>query len=188
MVVKPSSALELPEREKEAADVSQKLGLPPIVDDQSRVLILGTLPGDESLRQQRDYCDPRNQFWRILAAAFDRDIGENYAQRLRFLSSAGVAVWDVADSAHRVGSLDAAIHEPKSNNFADLFHAYPALRRVGFNGGTAAKLWTSLVRSQDAVPHAGLELAELPSSSGTPGRHVKPFEERVAVWRRFLRV
>ena len=161
--------------------------MPAIADERSRVVILGTLPGDESLRQQRYYGNPSNLFWRILATALEQPIGQTYAEKLQFLADAGIALWDVAYSAEREGSLDTAIREPIPNDFAAFFSTYRDLRKVGFNGVKAATLWRKHVRPQRDVPHSELKCTELPSTSATPGRYVKPFEEKVVLWRAFLR-
>lgn len=163
-----------------------KLGLLPVVDDGSRVLILGTLPGEESLRQQRYYSDPSNQFWSLLSSVFGAPTGRTYPERLAFLASHAVALWDVLESAERVGSSDAAIKKPQPNDFGELFGRFPTLRRVAFNGTKAEALWRRYIRPKTDVPHESLITNVLPSSSGTPGRHVLPFEEKVSHWREFL--
>jgi double-stranded uracil-DNA glycosylase len=167
--------------------MTTKQGLPPVVDQRSRILILGTLPGEESLRQQRYYCDPRNQFWSLLANLFGVSPGEGYPDRLEFLADHGIALWDVLQTAERAGSTDAAITNPQPNDFADLFSKFPALRRVAFNGTKAELLWRVYVGPRMDVPHESLITKVLPSSSQTPGRHVLPFEEKLVRWREFLR-
>lgn len=133
------------------------------VDAKSRALILGTLPGDESLRK-RQYCsNPTNHFWTLLADVFGVSPGVGYAERLDFLADHGVALWDVLQSAQRRGSSDTAIADPRPNNFAELFATFPALRRVGFNGTRAESLWRTYVRIQTDVPYASLVTATLPS-------------------------
>ena len=118
-----------------------KCGLDPVVDQKSRVLILGTLPGDESLRQQRYYSDPSNQFWRLLSAIFEEASGHTYTERLTFLANHGVALWDVLQSAERLGSSDSKITNPVPNDFRALFVNFTMLRRIGFNGTKAEDFW-----------------------------------------------
>src|SRR5438105_5020495 len=121
--------------------MTAKIGLGPVVDQKSRVLVLGTLPGDESLRLQRYYSNPRNEFWALLASVFGAPTGETYEQRLAFLSDHEIALWDVLRSAERRGSSDAAIMNAEPNDFAQLFSEYPDLRRIAFNGGKAELFW-----------------------------------------------
>jgi TDG/mug DNA glycosylase family protein len=164
-----------------------KQGLAPVVDQNSRILILGTLPGDESLRQQQYYSDPGNHFWRLLSGVFGAPTGESYDERLEFLAYQRVALWDVLQGAVRPGSSDAAITEPRPNDFGELFSKFPDLRRVAFNGTKADALWRTYNRRRMDVPHESLITEVLPSSSGTPGRHVRPFQEKLVRWRVFLR-
>lgn len=166
--------------------MSTKRGLGPVVDAKSRALILGTLPGDESLRKQCYYSNPTNRFWTLLADVFGMSPGVAYAERLDFLADHGVALWDVLQSAQRPGSRDTAIADPRPNDFAELFATFPALRRVGFNGTRTESLWRTYVRTQTDVPHASLVTATLPSSSGTPGRNVLSYDEKLIRWTAFL--
>jgi double-stranded uracil-DNA glycosylase len=164
-----------------------KPGLDPVVDRKSRVLILGTLPGDESLRQQRYYSDPSNKFWTLLSDLFGEASGHTYTERLMFLANHGVALWDVLRSAERLGSSDSNISNPVPNDFHALFVNFPMLRRVGFNGTKAENLWRKHVGNQAEVAHDEIVAAVLPSSSGSPGRHVLPYEQKLARWKQFLR-
>jgi double-stranded uracil-DNA glycosylase len=166
--------------------MTTKHGLAPVIDGNSRVLILGTLPGAESLRQRRYYSDRRNQFWALLGNVFGASAGSTYVERLEFLASHGIALWDVLRSAEREGSSDAAIVQPEPNAFGELFDRFPALRRVAFNGTKAESLWLTHIIPRSDVPHGSLVTKRLPSSSGSPGRYVLPFEEKLACWSAFL--
>ena len=98
-----SDELSLPAGETE---VLTKFSFPPIVGANARLLILGTLPGEESLRLQQYYGHPRNHFWPLVAAIFDESLSATYAERERLLKRNRWALWDVLESAERVGSLD----------------------------------------------------------------------------------
>lgn len=164
-----------------------KQGLAPVVDANSRVLILGTLPGDESIRQRQYYANPSNRFWLLLAGSFGAQVGNSYSERLRFLEKHRVALWDVLESAERAGSKDSAIANPKPNDFDDLFARFPGLQRVAFNGTKAAALWRKHIQPRTGVPHESFAIVTLPSSSGAPGRHVLPDHEKLIRWQEFLR-
>ena len=133
----------------------------PVVSPQTRVLILGSLPGEASLAAQRYYAHPQNQFWRLAAAVADRDDlpSLDYEARLAALLSAGIGLWDTIASATRPGSLDAAIREAQHAELADLVTTLPDLRAVGFNGGTSARIGRRLLTG------TSLALVDLPSSS-----------------------
>jgi hypoxanthine-DNA glycosylase len=144
------------------------------------VLILGSLPGERSLAERRYYAHPQNQFWRLLGAAIGRDLPAlDYAERLATLRDIGVGLWDVVARAQRSGSSDAAIRDAEHNDLAALVDTLPALRAVGFNGGTAAKIGAPLLAGR------GPELIALPSSSPlhTIGLAAKqPAWSRLAEW------
>ena len=92
---------------------------PPIADPDARLLILGSLPGQESLRQQQYYAHPRNAFWRVMEAVLGIPTDTPYPQRCQALMDAGIALWDVCASARRPGSLDGAI--PVSYTHLDVY-------------------------------------------------------------------
>lgn len=160
-----------------------KSGLKPLVGENPRILILGSLPGDESLRQQQYYAHKQNQFWRILSAIYGHDLTADYEDRVAIIVRNRLAVWDVLKSADRDGSLDSAIKTAVPNRFAPFLEHLPDIEAVGFNGQTAHALFKKY-----AVPDFGarfncLRTAILPSTSPAATR---PFDEKVALWRNFL--
>jgi TDG/mug DNA glycosylase family protein len=152
-----------------------RTGLPAVVDGRTRVLVLGSLPGERSLAMAQYYAHPQNQFWRLIRAVTGADLtGAPYEQRLARLLEAGVGLWDVIGSATRRGSLDAAIRDAAPNALADFAAGLPALRAIGFNGGKAAALGR-----QQLGETPGLALIDLPSSSPA---HTVPFDAKRARW------
>ena len=151
----------------------------PVAPPGTRLLILGSLPGEASLRAGQYYAHPQNAFWRLIGAAIGREIAAlPYPDRLAALAAAGVGLWDVVASAERPGSADAAIRDPEHADLAGLVAGLPALRAVGFNGATAARLG----RRQLGVRAQGLALVDLPSSS--PAYAAMPFAAKRARWAR----
>jgi TDG/mug DNA glycosylase family protein len=140
---------------------------PPIAAPDARVLVLGSMPGVASLRQQQYYGHPHNAFWKIMGHWLGFDPAAPYAARCDALLRSRVAVWDVLASCEREGSLDASITRESivPNNFADFFAAHPGIRRVCFNGATAAEVFRRHVVPQLPAPWAGLEFLRLPSTS-----------------------
>ncbi len=152
-------------------------GLPPIVADHARILILGNMPSAMSLAAQQYYGNPRNGFWRITGEIFGFDPSTTYDERIAALRESGVAVWDVLRLCRREGSLDSAI-EPDSmvaNDFASFFDAHSALDRVFFNGAAAEKNFFRL-----AGVDRPLRYRRLPSTS--PAQTMR-YQDKLRAWR-----
>jgi double-stranded uracil-DNA glycosylase len=147
----------------------------PVVDERTRLLVLGSLPGEESLARAQYYANPRNHFWRLIGAVIGADLVPlDYEERLRALLDARVGLWDSIGAATRRGSLDGAIRGHRANDVADLAARLPALRAVGFNGGKSASLGMASLAGRP-----GLALIPLPSSSPA---YTRPFEEKLSEW------
>lgn len=155
--------------------MARKLSFPPVVAPGTRVLVLGSLPGERSLAEQRYYAHPRNLFWRLTGDVIGRDLeAPGYEARLQALLAAGIGLWDTVASATRAGSLDAAIREAEHNPLAELAATLPRLRAVAFNGATSARIGTALLARTD------LALIPLPSSS--PANASVPYAEKRRLW------
>jgi hypoxanthine-DNA glycosylase len=160
-----------------------KYSFPPFVDSRSRVLILGTLPGEESLRLQQYYGHPRNHFWPLIAALTGEKLPAEFPARKQMLQRNGIAIWDVLESAERIGSPDSAIRNPTANSFEKLFHRFRNIEAVAFNGQKAETLFHRYVLKPGIVTKGRFAMLELPSSSPL---YTIPFEKKLAVWRERL--
>jgi TDG/mug DNA glycosylase family protein len=154
----------------------RKSSFPPVVSADTRLLLLGSLPGEASLRAVRYYAHPQNQFWRLTGAVIgDEDFHLlDYEARLDRLRASGVGLWDVVADAVRSGSLDGAIRDHRPNDLAALVAGLPALRAIGFNGGTAARLGRRMIGAPE-----GIALVDLPSSSPA---FTRPLAEKREKW------
>ena len=152
-----------------------KRAFDPVVDARTRLLILGSLPGDASLAAAQYYAHPQNGFWRLIGGVTGIDLATlPYAERLEPLKAAGVGLWDVIASAERAGSLDAAIRSPEAADLRGLIAGLPDLKAVAFNGATSARLGRRILRGV-----AGVDFIDLPSSSAA---HARPLSEKAAAW------
>ncbi len=164
-----------------------KCSFPPIFRHDAEVLILGSMPGEESLRRHQYYAHPRNAFWPIMGALFGAGPNLPYHARVRRLQAARVAVWDVVGRCRRTGSLDADIlpESVKPNNIPGLLRRAPRLRRVVFNGSGAETWFRRCFKERLAEPPlADIVFARLPSTS--PAHAARSFEEKLALWRQAL--
>ena len=153
-------------------------GLPPLLDANTRMVVLGSFPGVASLRAQQYYGHPQNHFWKIMATLLAPDaaavLALPYAERAQWLLSQGVGLWDVYAACEREGSLDANIQNAQPNDLQSLRKRCPALVAILHNGGESfkhAKLTLTL----------GLPVYRLPSTS--PANASWSFARKLDAWR-----
>lgn len=153
----------------------------PVADRSARVLILGSMPGEASLRAGQYYAHPRNGFWKIMGLILGFSPADSYDMRLAALQRSGIALWDVLHSCVRQGSLDAAIeaHSIKTNDFPTFFRKHPHITRVYFNGATAERCYQTHVLP--TLLAASLHYQRLPSTS--PAHAALSVTDKTAIWR-----
>src|SRR5690606_35538682 len=152
-----------------------KKSFAPIIPATSKLLILGSLPGDRSLQQNEYYAHPQNRFWRTLTLLFDKPFPIHYAEKMHLLHQHHSALWDVCKAAIRKGSMDMDIREEQPNNIDRLLHEHPEIRVVCFNGQNAQKLFDKYF---NRLPH--LQYITLPSTS--PANASFNQERLLAAW------
>jgi len=156
----------------DADPIHQAFGM--VADERTRLLVLGSLPGRQSLEAGRYYANPRNQFWQLMSPIVGVDLVPlTYPDRLAALLAAGVGLWDVVATARRTGSLDADIRDATARDLKEAIAALPVLQAIAFNGSTAFKI---------GARQLGLEtvgLVMLPSSSSA---HAIGIAAKRAAW------
>lgn len=157
-------------------------GFPPIIAQESRILIVGTLPGTRSLNAQQYYAEPRNHFWRIIYDVFNEKLSNCYEEQRAFIIKHNLALWDVLHNAQRNGALDSAIREAVPNDFDVFLHEYPQIKYILFNGSKAEKLYLQHCHNTDK----SIKLYRLPSTSPVPGRNVLNYENKLVEWKRVI--
>lgn len=118
--------------------------LPPIINENSKVLILGTMPGIESLETKQYYQHEDNLFWDIIVrivdtkwSMFEMADEYDYEKRVKLLLDNQIALWDIVESCEREGNNDSKIVNPQYNDLAGLLTRYPNICKICFNGGKA---------------------------------------------------
>lgn len=134
----------------------------PIVTDNSRAIILGSMPGATSLNEVEYYAYGRNQFWRIIEDLFEYDELVDYTKKVKAIKENGLALWDTIKSCKRKNSADSNIIEVTPNNFRWLFITYPKIKYIFFNGTKAEQVFRRYV---DKKLYNKKILTRLPSTS-----------------------
>lgn len=167
-------------------------GLPPIISDTTRLLVLGSFPGVASLAKQQYYAHPQNHFWKIFQAIWPdspMNMGaDSYEKRSKWLLEKGLGLWDVYASCERAGSLDSAIRQPQVNDFANLRQRCPQLGVIAHNGAESFRHAHAVMASLNPVEptHSAktpcaIRFFKLPSTS--PANASWSFERKLAAWR-----
>ncbi len=157
--------------------MTTKRCFPPVVDNHTRVLVLGSLPGEVSLAQSQYYAHKQNQFWRLIGEVIGQDlVTMPYDARLQTLLACNLGLWDVVAEAKREGSLDSNIRDHAGNDLVGLIESLPKLAVIAFNGGTAERIGSKVLgKHGDRHP-----VLRLPSSSPA---HTMPYADKLIAWR-----
>jgi len=141
----------------------------PIVDRNSRILILGTMPGEASLKAGQYYGHKDNLFWDIMFRIcnpnwkIDELVPQDYLQKKNLLLSNRIALWDVLQFCDRKGSLDKDILNQVCNDFSSFFKDYSEIKTIFFNGKKAQEYFSLLKGNISDID--GLKFEVLPSTS-----------------------
>ena len=149
--------------------------LPPVYDDNSIILILGSFPSVASREAEFFYGHKQNRFWRVLAAVFDTDVPESIEEKKIFLIKHGIALWDVIGSCDITGSSDSSIKNVVPNDISIILES-ANIKNIYVNGKTAMKYYNKYIRdkvNRDAVC--------LPSTS--PANAAWSYEKLINAWK-----
>lgn len=146
-------------------------------------LILGTMPGAESLRKRQYYGHSRNAFWFIMGRLLNKEPARmSYVAKKEMLKANRIALWDVIKACERKGSLDASIiaESIKTNDFAAFYAAHRAVKRVFFNGAHAEKEYRKRVLPLLPAGFKPMKYTRLPSTSSARAGLTR--ERKLAAW------
>lgn len=152
---------------------------PPVADKECKILILGSMPGIESLKRKEYYGHPRNSFWKIIFALTGNEETEDYSIKKKIMLDHNIALWDVISNCRRPGSLDSDIHDDEPNDFRTFFKSYPNINFVFFNGTKAYETYRKKVGFEEDKSYV-----RLPSTSPA---HAINFMEKLESWKVILK-
>ncbi len=158
-------------------------GFTPVANENSTILILGSMPSDASLQEQEYYAHQRNAFWPIISSLFNAGFSQDdYSQRKKILIANRIALWDVLQSCYRKGSLDTAIKMDSVivNDFFQFFTTHTEIKKVCFNGAKAEAVYVKYVLPTVKQQFGFLEYARLPSTS--PAHAAMTLQQKIDAW------
>ena len=152
----------------------------PVYQTDAHILILGSMPGEASLKAQQYYAHNRNQFWALLGDAVNQPFPSDYDERLQHLKKHKIALWDVLQHCRRESSLDSRIERKSevANDVVALLQQLPALTFIAFNGQKAEQCFRR--HCQSVLADAHYSLLSLPSSS--PAYAAMRYEAKSEQW------
>lgn len=150
----------------------------PIIDNNSKILILGSIPGIKSLEKQQYYAHPQNKFWKIIFELFNEEFTEDYQERINVLKKNHIALWDVIDSCERKGSLDSEIKNEEANQIEEVLENHLNIRAIFCNGGKSFKNLRKILGKNFRIP-----IYQMPSTSPL---HTVSFEKKLEEWKRIV--
>lgn len=154
-------------------EIIMKKSFAPLINEKSKILILGSLPGAKSLEMGQYYAYKYNHFWQIIFAIFKSGELTDYQDKCRLLLENRLALWDVTKSAERNGSLDSQIKNLKPNDIPSLLKDHPGIRYLIFNGGFSYTTYKKCF-GEPILPHVKV----LSTSPACAGR----FQEKLEMW------
>lgn len=161
--------------------MSECASFAPIVDKNSKILILGSMPGRKSLAMQEYYAHPQNRFWKLLAQLLAEVVPVSYAQKTALLARHNIALWDTLGYCEREGSLDSDIKNEQPNHILKLLAEHQSIQAVFCNGGKAGAAFKKYFAAQ--LP-AGIKVYYLHSTS--PANARMRLDDLAAEWQVIL--
>jgi hypoxanthine-DNA glycosylase len=148
---------------------------PPYVNSNTRILILGSMPGVTSLLKQEYYGNPRNHFWKIMYTLFNAtQFSEVFEEKIHFLQTNSIGLWDVLENCERKGSLDVHIKNHQENDFKTLFLEFPLISKIIFNGKLSHNYF---FKKYGQIK--GITYYVMPSTSPA---NTMAFEDKLKIW------
>ena len=151
---------------------------PPLYDEKSKILILGSFPSVKSREQMFFYGHPQNRFWKVISAVFDSELPKTIDEKREFLLSNKIALWDVIASCDIVGSSDISIKNVVANDLTQILKSAD-IKKIFVNGKTAEKYYNKYIK--DTI---NKEAVCLPSTS--PANAMWSIEKLTEEWKRNL--
>ena len=149
--------------------------IPPLFDNDSRILILGSFPSEKSREANFFYGHPQNRFWKVLSCIYEETVPQTIEEKRAFILRNHIALWDVIGSCDIVGSSDASIKNVTPNDLSIILKQAD-IKAIFVNGKSAYKNYEKYIQ-----PVIGLPATCLPSTS--PANAAWSLDKLVEAWK-----
>jgi hypoxanthine-DNA glycosylase len=146
---------------------------PPIAKKDSKLLILGSMPGKDSLKYNEYYAHPRNAFWKLMFDILQTPYSSDYSKKQQLLFDNKIALWDTLANCYREGSLDSDIMEEEPNDIRAFLDTHPKVRNIAFNGKSSQLFFNRYIK--------GINLPSVTLPSTSPA-YVISYEKKLIEW------
>ena len=153
--------------------------IPPLYNDKSEVLILGSFPSVKSREANFFYGHPQNRFWKVIAGIFDEEIPQTIEEKKRLILTHHLSMWDVIAECDIIDSSDSSIKDVVPNDLSVILDKAP-IRRIIVNGKTAEKMYNKYT-----LDKTGIKAVVMPSTS--PANAAWNIDRLVAEWEKGIK-
>lgn len=147
---------------------------PPLYNENSQILILGSFPSVKSREVKFFYGHPQNRFWKVVADVFDEKIPETIEDKKSLILKNHLALWDVISECEITGSSDASIKNAKANDISKILKD-SSIKKIIVNGKTAERLYIKYIE-----PITGIKAVVMPSTS--PANAAWSLDRLIEAW------
>lgn len=151
---------------------------PPVFDENSEILILGSFPSVKSRQESFFYANPQNRFWKLMAQLLNKSTPKDTKDKIVMLKKHKIALWDVIESCDIVGSSDSSISNVVPVDISQILSRANIIK-VYANGGKAFELYNKYL-----YPKTKLDITKLPSTS--PANAGYSFDKLLSEWKKIL--
>ena len=151
---------------------------PPVFDENSEILILGSFPSVKSREESFFYANPQNRFWKLMAQLLNESTPKDTKDKIVMLKKHKIALWDVIESCDIVGSSDSSISNVVPVDISQILSRANIIK-VYANGGKAFELYNKYL-----YPKTKLDITKLPSTS--PANAGYSFDKLLSEWKKIL--
>ena len=148
---------------------------PPLYDENSQILILGSFPSVKSREAMFFYGHPQNRFWKVTSRIFGAPVPETTDEKKKFLLSNKIALWDVIASCEIKGSSDSSIKNVVPNDLSEIFKKAD-IKHIFVNGKTAEKYYNKYTKDTSGKAAVCLPSTSPANAAWTVERLVKAWE------------